>query len=356
LKRLGDLVLTTPALELLARQGDVTLGVFGSASELLPAIPQIRGAIIFGRGKGWTPWQQVIWGRFDRVVDFTGTDRSALISFLSRAPRRITFTRAKSGWLRRLPYHELIDSPVRDQHTIEHYTELAASCANPEESGRPRPESLIEAPREPRLQVPPDVLAKAQALRQNAGLTGDYAVIHAGTARPEKYWLAERWAEVIAHLYEAHGLRCILTGGQAPEEKAHLAAIEAAVRERGVRSQSPTSLTGPTSPTNLSPAPLNLAGQHDLLTLAALISEASIVLSVDTVTVHLAAAFQRPQVALFGPTNPFHWRPRHSKAVVFSAAQPEMPITEFTPRMKGAPMDRLSTAPVIRATDALLFH
>jgi ADP-heptose:LPS heptosyltransferase len=319
LKRLGDLVLTTPALELLARQGDVTLAVMGSASELLPAIPQIRAGIIFGPGRGWTPWQQVIWGHFDCVVDFTGNDRSAFIAALSRAPRRVTFARAKSGWLRRLPFHEFIDSPVRDRHTIEHYARLAGPL--------PEGETLP-----PRLAVPPAALAQARQLRQGGGVTGDFALVHAGTARPEKYWVPQRWAEVVDHLHRQHGLRSILTGGTAPEEIAHLSAIAAAC----------------------SAPPLNLAGQLDLLTLAALVSEAHIVLSVDTVMVHLAAAFQRPQVALFGPTNPFHWRPRHPRAAVFSAAHPEAPLTEFDPRLKGAPMDRLSTAPIIRATDHVL--
>ena len=77
-------------------------------------------------------------------------------------------------------------------------------------------------------------------------------------------------------------------------------------------------------------------------------------MSCDTGVVHLAAAFRTPQIALFGPTNPFHWRPRHERALVLSAAQPEAPLTDFQPRMKGAPMERISTEAVIRAIDALL--
>jgi ADP-heptose:LPS heptosyltransferase len=92
----------------------------------------------------------------------------------------------------------------------------------------------------------------------------------------------------------------------------------------------------------------------DLLVLAAVIERARLVISCDTAMVHLAAAFRVPQIALFGPTNPFHWRPMHGRAVVISAAQPGAPMTEFTPRMHGAPMEGISTALVIRATDSLL--
>jgi ADP-heptose:LPS heptosyltransferase len=99
---------------------------------------------------------------------------------------------------------------------------------------------------------------------------------------------------------------------------------------------------------------VNLAGTKSLLTLAALARDARLVVSCDTGIVHLAAAFETPQVALYGPTNPFHWRPRHPRAIVLSAANPEAPLTTFEPRAKGAPMDLLSTALVIHATDSLL--
>jgi hypothetical protein len=44
----------------------------------------------------------------------------------------------------------------------------------------------------------------------------------------------------------------------------------------------------------------------------------------------------------------------HDRAIVISAAQPEAFLSVFDPRMKGAPMDRISTATVIRAIDCLL--
>jgi len=75
--------------------------------------------------------------------------------------------------------------------------------------------------------------------------------------------------------------------------------------------------------------------------------------SCDTAVVHLASAFGIPQIALFGPTNPFHWRPIHDRAVVISAAQPDAPLTHFEPRMKEGPMELISTEVVIRATDCL---
>ena len=59
-----------------------------------------------------------------------------------------------------------------------------------------------------------------------------------------------------------------------------------------------------------------------------------------------------PQVALFGPTNPFHWAPRHPRAVVLHSG-----VTEGQPLMSkqaGAPMDQLAWETVAGAVDRLL--
>ncbi len=54
----------------------------------------------------------------------------------------------------------------------------------------------------------------------------------------------------------------------------------------------------------------NASGALTLLGTAALIQRASLVIAVDSAPVHLADALGTPVIALFGPTNPFHWRPR----------------------------------------------
>ena len=61
---------------------------------------------------------------------------------------------------------------------------------------------------------------------------------------------------------------------------------------------------------------VDFSGKTDLLTLAALIARARLLVTVDSAPMHLAAATRTPQVILFGPTNPFHWRPRESPALI----------------------------------------
>lgn len=327
LKRIGDLVLTTPALAEIKRllpDSDLTLAVSDASAPLLSAIESIDAGIVFGVGRGWTPWQQILTGRWDAVLDFTGSERSAAASLLSRAKRRAGYAWTRKKGLRSLAYTELVESPVRDCHTVEHYGRLLDSLG-------------LEADRsaEPRLKLPYSATVSAAEFLARVGVSGPFAVVHPGTARPEKYWNCERWAEVIDHLQRVCGIPCVLTGGPWSYEQEHLGQILASSRFSGGN------------------APLYASGTG-ILALAALLQRAAIVLSCDTAALHLAASFGAPQVALFGPTNPFHWRPRHPNGIVISASNPGAPLTEFAPRAKGAPMDRISTETVIRVTEELL--
>src|SRR4029077_15402253 len=84
-----------------------------------------------------------------------------------------------------------------------------------------------------------------------------------------------------------------------------------------------------------------------------LIARAQLLVTVDSAPVHLATATHTPQVILFGPTNPFHWRPRESPALILHGKSPE-PITEFLPVQPRLPMSQISTEAVFSAMDLLL--
>jgi ADP-heptose:LPS heptosyltransferase len=98
---------------------------------------------------------------------------------------------------------------------------------------------------------------------------------------------------------------------------------------------------------------VDLSGKTDLLTLAALIGQARLLVTVDSAPMHLAAATRTPQVALFGPTNPFHWRPRESPALILQG-ESTIPVTEFSPARPRFTMSQISTAAVIDAMESLL--
>jgi ADP-heptose:LPS heptosyltransferase len=123
----------------------------------------------------------------------------------------------------------------------------------------------------------------------------------------------------------------VLTSGASKHEQAHIAAIKNETQQQII----------------------DLSGKTDLLTLAALIGHARLLVTVDSAPMHLAAATNTPQVILFGPTNPFHWRPRESPALILYGKSPG-PVTEFSPVQPRLPVSQISTEAVISAMDSLL--
>lgn len=266
LKRLGDLVLTTPVISALrpALPGaHLTLAAAGSAAELASLI-DVDDRLFFGNGHA--DWAKLLRNKFDICLDFTGTDRSLLVAALARASRRITYQRFAGKPFRQWVYSDFVDSDVRHRHTADHHTDLLRPLGIERENV---PSGLLEPTTTPEIPAP-------------------YAVIHAGTARSEKYWTASGWREVARWLANERGGRVVFTGGTNEVEQIHL---------REILAGSP-------------PEFVNLAGKIRLPELAGVIQRAALLVSVDSVPVHLADALGTPVVALFGPTDPFHWRPR----------------------------------------------
>jgi ADP-heptose:LPS heptosyltransferase len=314
LKRIGDALLTTPVIAALRAHAPgchITLALDSGTAALGPALGADR---VLARGRDF--WRGLAGGRFDICLDLTGNDRSALAALASRSPRRITWSRFAKKPLRRAVYTEFVESSVKMRHTADHHTDLLRALGIVVE-GVPMTLSLPEAARR-----------EAEQALAAAGVREPFAVVHPGTARPEKYWLPERWAEVISTLRREHGLTVILTGSKASDERAHLDAIQAALSEPCV----------------------DLSGKLSLLGSAAVLERARLACAVDSAPVHFADALGRPVVALFGPTNPFHWRPRRASARLVTSAG----IPEITPSYPKAPMTDVRVEPVRAAIRELL--
>jgi len=76
-------------------------------------------------------------------------------------------------------------------------------------------------------------------------------------------------------------------------------------------------------------------------------------ITVDSAPMHFAAAWETPQVVLFGPTNPFHWHPRSDSAVILLGSS-EGAVRKFDPNQRAVPMNQISTQSVIGAMESLL--
>jgi ADP-heptose:LPS heptosyltransferase len=114
---------------------------------------------------------------------------------------------------------------------------------------------------------------------------GEYVCIHPGASTPDHYWPAGRFAAVADRL-AAEGLRVVLTGsaGEAPITRSVAQAMHA--------------------------PSVDLAGQTDIGTLGALLSDARLLVSNDTGVAHIATALRVPSVVVsFDPEGPERWAP-----------------------------------------------
>jgi predicted lipopolysaccharide heptosyltransferase III len=324
LKRIGDLILTTPAIAALRENfphAHLTLVVSKECAELLPAISDLDRILIARRSvRDMAPFSSVATTKFDYCIDFTRNDRSALLTLISRAQKRITSYRVRDqSKTRARIYTDLVEIRVRDMHTIDYNLALLGPLkVRPVSSG-------------PYLNLPRIAQEKADALRRNKKTNRPYVILQPGSARQEKMWDPARWAEVINRFGVDTDGDLVLTGGPSAHERAHIEAIKSRLRREIV----------------------DLSGRTDLLTLAALVAQAQLLVTVDSAPVHLAAATHTPQVILFGPTNPFHWRPRESPALILQGRS-GVPITDFVPVQPRFAMSEISTEAVISAMGSLL--
>ncbi|MHA7198108.1 glycosyltransferase family 9 protein [Arthrobacter alkaliphilus] len=127
-------------------------------------------------------------------------------------------------------------------------------------------------------------------------------VVHVGAAYGSRLWPVERFAEVAAELAKA-GHQVVLTGSTSERERAvetaRLANLKGAKLDDGAV----------------------LAGQQSLAEFAATVGEARLVVSADTGAAHLASAYDRPSVVLFGPAPAEEWGPPPGPHVVLTAVE-----------------------------------
>lgn len=111
------------------------------------------------------------------------------------------------------------------------------------------------------------------------------AVVHVGAFYGSRRWPEERFA-VVARELAGRGERVVFTGDATDRDRALRVADAARLGEEAV-----------------------LAGRLDLVGFAALMSDARLLVSVDTGAAHLASAYAIPSVVLFGPAPAEEWGP-----------------------------------------------
>ena len=222
--------------------------------------------------------------RFDVAIDAQGLLRSGLVTFLSGAPVRIGLgSREGSGWLM-----TAVVARGGDPRAISsEYRYLAGvlglgTDAFPMEIPRSRAE----------------VVDGVERLIDEEVLEAGFVVACPFTTRSYKHWVEERWSSLFRAIRERTGLGVVLLGG--PADRAAADRILA-------------------SPPGSAAAPLvDLVGRTTLGEAAAVVSRCSALVGVDTGLSHMAHAFGRPAVLIFGSNTPYLDAPGPTATILHS--------------------------------------
>ena len=269
LRRLGDVLLTTPLIRSLRRAwpaARIDALVFGDTAGILEGNPDLDRVVTMPARP--TALQSLalaarLWRRYDLALSTQSGDRPSFFAFVAGRARAGPVDASFNGWLKRLAYRRSM--PVAPGlHRVEEMLRLA---------------DLIGIARVPEL-VAPQMLDPAELP------AAPYAVVHAAPMFRYKRWSLDGWRELAAAL-AARGLAVIATGGPGADEHAYLNEVwhGAGASVRRVDGQ--------------------LSWPH----LAALLAQARVYIGPDTSVTHLAAASGCPTVALYGPTDPRLWGP-----------------------------------------------
>ncbi|RMF84912.1 MAG: lipopolysaccharide heptosyltransferase I [Planctomycetota bacterium] len=292
---LGDIVHALPVLAALRRanpRAHIAWLVGTSFAPLLDGHPMLDEIIPFDRRRYGRMWYNpaaniAFWRfvaeirrrRFDLIVDLQGLIRSGLLAWFSGARRRVGFAEAREGaWLF---YTQCVRSE-RSKHAVERNLDLGRALGLP-----------IDKAEFPLTTTEREADAARRLLYQAADRRIEtYVAVLPGTRWPSKNWPAEHFAALIDRVHDARAARCVLLGAAGDRPTAD------AIREQ-CRTE-----------------PVDLVGRTDLRQLVALLAGAAAVVSCDSGPLHVAAALQRPTVAIFGPTDPRRTGPYAATAKV----------------------------------------
>jgi lipopolysaccharide heptosyltransferase II len=274
---LGDVVHALPVLRLLKRHqpaSEIYWWIDASLAPLLEGDPDLTGLVRFERQRWRSPghwpeaWQSLraIRGHaFDWVIDLQSLARSGTVAWLANGRFTIGLDDAREG--ARGFYDSIVSRPSPNAHAVDWYLGVLPAL------GVPIHWNFAWLPERP---------AVAEMVRQKwPQESARWIVLHPGARWPNKRWPVEHAADLVKLITQAQAeVWFAIIGSRADRELGR--AIVAAGPQRC----------------------LDLTGQTSLWEMIEWIRRSELMITNDTGPMHVAAALQKPVVALFGPTHP----------------------------------------------------
>jgi heptosyltransferase-3 len=267
LRRLGDVLLTTPLIRSVKRaypDARIDALVFAGTEGVLAGNPDLAGILTIAQRSRVAEMLSLlgrIAKRYDLALSTQTGDRPTLLAAVAG--------RQSAG-------------PVEAVGFAAGIKGFALSRSYVSERGRHRVLEILRLADVLGIPAHAEIVCPAGAVRPALASTQPYAVVHAAPMFTYKRWTTEGWRKLAAALRE-RGLGTVVSG--AASDRAYLDEVW---RDNDV---------------------VRLDGKLGWPELSALVGAARAYIGPDTAVTHLAAASGVPTVALYGPTDPRLWGP-----------------------------------------------
>jgi len=324
---IGDTILTIPFLRNLRRaepQAHIAWMVAPGSSDVVKGIPYVNEMIYWdpvtihadSRGSHRTLSSKIAFLKdlrrhhFDKVYVLKRSLSSAVIAWLSGAPKRIGFDTEGRGLLltTKVPYRH-------DQHEVKNFLDVLKA------DGIKVEDDHLE------IWTSPAEEERIAGILADAGVApfSRLAALHPFSAVAQRGWPLENYAELAVRLRKEANFTPLIIGGPGDVE------VFAAVKHMFACHAT------------------DLVGKCNLRDTIALLRRCSLFVGNDSGIMHLAAAAGTPLVALFGPQSPVKFGPWSTRANVIYKGMPCSPcrqkfFSECEPsaRMRPACMEAIS--------------
>ena len=293
--RIGDVVLTTPAIQALREAypaAKISILVNPVTKDLVTGNSYLDEVFIDDRerehkGKGFLKLVSTLRKKkFDLAIIFHTKRRANLLCFLAGIPRRVGYKNNKLGFL--------LTHPIEDKRHLGEKHEAQYCLDVLRHLGVETNHFEISIP----IQRKAEQWLKEFEQNNQIKASDQMIAVHAGASDPSKRWPEARFAEMIDILMKCYPVKVVLIGG-------------ADIKEI---SEKILSL--------VSRPILDLTGKTSVGELAALLKRCALLISNDSGPVHVAAGVGTPVVSIFTRNhlgiNPERWRPLGEKCRVVS--------------------------------------
>ncbi|MBW1613449.1 MAG: glycosyltransferase family 9 protein [Deltaproteobacteria bacterium] len=319
---IGDVVLTTPTIRALKENnpsGEIFVLLRSFAMELLEGCPWVDGVIALNKNNGKfrekMAYQKDFLSdlrrkRFELAIDLRAGTRGAFLSYISGARLRVGRYRGDGKlWRNRLFTHLIKPENELQQYSALHSLNILA------------PFKLKIKNTFPELNVTKQREIGAENILRKEQVPSDKPMIalHPFSRWRYKEWSIKNYIKLINYIGLKYRVSILITGSI--DEKGRAAEI---VKGSNIHVY-------------------NLAGKTSLGELVAILKKCSLLIGIDSASMHIAAAVGTPTVTIFGPSSPVNWAPRGRQHKIITKDFPCVPC-----RQKGC-----NNSEVSRCLDAL---